>query len=105
MSDGNGGWRSVTADDEFVAGTDISYRMTVVNNGPADARNVRVVDEVPAGLSYSAKAAVSGSWTRSAGGTTSTGGPTATWDTFTLSGTIPATAPNHTGQFLSLIHI
>lgn len=100
VSDGNGGWRSVTADDEFVAGTDISYRMTVVNNGPADARNVRVVDEVPAGLSYSAKADVSGSWTRSAGGTTSTGGPTATWDTFTLSGTLPATAPDHTRQFV-----
>ena len=93
VSDGAGGWRAVTAADVFVAGTDISYRMTAVNNGPADARNVRVVDEVPTGLSFSAKVDISGSWTPTDGGTTSTGGPTPTWDTFTLAGTIPATTP------------
>jgi len=100
VSDGAGGWRAVTAADVFVAGTDISYRMTAVNNGPADARNVRVVDEVPTGLSFSAKVDISGSWTPTDGGTTSTGGPTPTLDTFTLAGTIPATTPATSRQFV-----
>lgn len=91
VPDGAGGWRTAGVDDEFVAGTDISYRITVANLGPADARDVRVVDEVPAGLSYKAPHdSVSGTWTRTAGGTTSTGGPNANWDTFALAGTQPA---------------
>src|SRR5690606_38340068 len=36
-----------------VPGETVGYRITVVNNGPADAREVRVVDEAPDALSYS----------------------------------------------------
>ncbi|MGE4429080.1 MAG: isopeptide-forming domain-containing fimbrial protein, partial [Solirubrobacteraceae bacterium] len=46
VPDGAGGWRPAGVGDVFVAGTDISYRITVENLGPADARDVQVVDEV-----------------------------------------------------------
>ena len=96
VPDGNGGW--VVATTPFTAGQDVSYRVTVENLGPADAQTVRVVDEVPAGLAYtSPHVNVSGSWTRTAGGTTSTGTAVASWDTFALAGTLPA---GETRQFV-----
>ena len=70
-----------------VPGETVSYRITVVNNGPADARDVRVVDEAPDGLSYSTHASESGTWTRTAGGTNDAGTTDAGWDTFALGGT------------------
>ena len=77
-----GSWVAAASLDpvpSFEPGADISYRITVVNNGPADARVVRVVDEVPAGLTYKTHASGTGTWTRAAG-------PGA-WETFALGGT------------------
>lgn len=98
VSDGAGGWRQAdpdNADDAFVAGDPVHYRITVTNNGPADARGVTVVDEVPTGLSYDTHVGIVGSWGYASGGTTSTG-TNAAWNTFTLSGTQVAGAPNAT---------
>lgn len=90
VSDGVGGWRqadpSTDPADAFVAGDPVHYRITVTNNGPADARDVIVVDEVPTDLSYVTHVNVVGSWAYAAGGTTSTG-TDPSWNSFTLSGT------------------
>src|SRR5690606_17502259 len=70
----------------FVPGDDISYRITVVNDGPADAREVAVVDEVPEGLSYLGHESIGERvWQHGVGGTTSVGGSDG-WDTFALVG-------------------
>ena len=37
---------------EFKAGTQVTYRITVTNNGPKDATGVIVSDNLPAGLSF-----------------------------------------------------
>ena len=68
-------------------GDDVSYRLTVVNNGPADTRNVTVVDKAPEGLTYSTHVSESGTWSRTAGGTDETGATDDAWDTFALDGT------------------
>ncbi|MCW5951648.1 MAG: DUF11 domain-containing protein, partial [Propionibacteriaceae bacterium] len=72
----------------FRPGTNLSYRITVVNDGPADARHVTVVDESPDGLTYRAHESVSGAWQHAPGGSSSAG-DRAGWDTFTLAGTQP----------------
>ncbi len=77
---------------EPVAGETIAYRVVVTNNGPADARGVRVVDEVPDMLTYASVVNENGSWTRTAG-------PGAD-DTFALGGTIRTTAGNDTRSFV-----
>lgn len=66
---------------DITAGGTVSYRITVANLGPADARVVRVVDTAPSVLSYRQHANVSGTWTRTAGANAST-------DQFALAGTI-----------------
>lgn len=76
----------------FVPGADISYRITVITDGPADAREVTVVDEVPAGLTYKAHVSLdTGVWAYSTGGTTSKYRDVApegrTFATFALEGT------------------
>ncbi|MFT4029987.1 MAG: DUF11 domain-containing protein [Protaetiibacter sp.] len=81
-------WVTATDTDAVVPGETVSYRITVVNNGPADARAVTVVDETPDGLSYDSHENESGTWTRTAGGTNAAGTTDAGWDTFTLSGTL-----------------
>ncbi len=50
------------ATGRLVAGTNATYRMVVVNNGPSDAENVRIVDDLPAGLTYVGFTDVIGSW-------------------------------------------
>ena len=65
-------------------GDDVSYRMTVVNSGPAHTRNVTVVDKAPEGLTYSTHTSETGTWTRTAGGTDENGATDASWDTFAL---------------------
>ena len=90
-----GDWRAATDGDPFVAGEPVSYRIDVTNNGPADARNVRVVDESPTGLTYGTHVTIDAGgtpqadndWTRSAGGTNGAGTTNAGWDTFALDGT------------------
>lgn len=99
VSDGAGGWRAVTAADKARGRYRHQLPYDRRQQRPADARNVRVVDEVPTGLSFSGSWDISGPWTPTDGGTTSTGGPTPTWDTFTLAGTIPATTPATSRQF------
>lgn len=79
----------VNATDPITWGDQVSYLIDVVNNGPADARDVVVVDETPGGFSYTSKTDLTGTWTRTAGGTTSTGTAVPQWDTFTLTGTLP----------------
>lgn len=84
------------AADDWVAATEaaqwgdeISYLVRVVNQGPADARAVTVVDEVPAGLTFSSLTDVAGTWTRvlPQGGTNAAGTTNASWETFALTGT------------------
>ncbi|MFS0854060.1 isopeptide-forming domain-containing fimbrial protein [Microbacterium sp. 179-I 3D4 NHS] len=77
---------------EVVAGETISYRVVVTNNGPADARGVRIVDEVPGMLSFASVEGESGTWTRTAG--------PGTEDTFALTGTIPASATDSRRAFV-----
>lgn len=104
VPDGAVGWRQADPlthpTDAFVAGEPVHYLITVRNNGPADARTVKVVDETPAGLTYSTHASVTGTWAYASGGTTSvypSGAPTGrTFSTFTLSGTQVAGAANDT---------
>ncbi|MGV9194684.1 isopeptide-forming domain-containing fimbrial protein [Microbacterium sp. MC2] len=68
----DGAWRSAAelgeSLPEVVAGDTASYRVTVANTGPADARSVRVLDEPPAELTYDTHESVTGTWTRTAGG-------------------------------------
>ncbi len=52
----------------FVAGEEGTYRFTVHNGGPSDARAVRVTDALPEAVDYVRYAAVSGSWTCTADG-------------------------------------
>ncbi len=66
---------------DITAGGTVSYRITVANLGPADARAVRVVDTAPSVLSYREHANLSGTWTWTAGANAST-------DQFALAGTI-----------------
>jgi uncharacterized repeat protein (TIGR01451 family)/fimbrial isopeptide formation D2 family protein len=52
-----------------VAGTTATYRLTVDNLGPSDAASpVRIVDTLPAGLTYVSKNDVDGAWTCGAAG-------------------------------------
>lgn len=37
--------------DSYTAGTDVTYTITVTNNGPSDAQNIIITDELPAGIS------------------------------------------------------
>ena len=86
----DGAWvpaASVDPVPRVVPGTDVSYRITVRNDGPADAREVRVVDQAPEGLAFLAMASESGEWTRSAGGLGADGTANPGWDTFALAGT------------------
>ncbi|MCK2030843.1 isopeptide-forming domain-containing fimbrial protein [Microbacterium galbinum] len=75
-----------------VAGESVSYRVVVTNNGPADARDVSVEDEVPSMLAFASIEDVTGTWTRVAG-------PDA-HDTFTVDGTVPAAAGDNTRAFV-----
>ncbi len=95
MNDG-GVWKDAAqygaALPELVAGETIAYRVVVTNNGPADARGVRVVDEVPSMLSYDSVVHEKGTWTRTAG-------PGA-HDTFALGGTIQTATGDDTRSFV-----
>ncbi|WP_449408919.1 isopeptide-forming domain-containing fimbrial protein [Microbacterium maritypicum] len=75
-----------------VAGETVSYRVIVTNNGPADARDLRVVDEVPEMLSFAALHDEIGAWTRTAG-------PGAS-DTFAVDGGVSAAADQNTRSFV-----
>jgi len=43
------------------AGISLSYRLTVTNNGPATATNVRIIDTLPAGVAFISATATQGS--------------------------------------------
>lgn len=62
-----GTWRAATATDPFVPGTDLTFQIDVVNAGPAVARDVRVVDMIPPGLSNPIVSAVTGVWAGTTG--------------------------------------
>ena len=51
--------------DPAVAGTNVSYSLTVTNNGPSDAANVSVSDTLPAGTTY-VSSVPQGGWSTSA---------------------------------------
>ncbi|MGN6271841.1 MAG: isopeptide-forming domain-containing fimbrial protein [Protaetiibacter sp.] len=87
-------WVTAPASSDVVPGETVSYRVTVVNNGPADARTVRIVDEAPDGLSYRSHVSESGTWTRTAGATNRAGTSDAAWDTFALTGPQQSGAAN-----------
>ena len=81
--------------DEWTATTDavqwgdpVSYLVTVTNAGPADARDVTVVDEKPAELDdyVTHESIAPADWAHAAGGTNAATAPAVTpdWDTFTL---------------------
>ncbi|KQR37260.1 isopeptide-forming domain-containing fimbrial protein [Microbacterium sp. Leaf159] len=92
----DGDWKDASqlgaALPDVVAGETVSYRVVVTNNGPADARDVRIVDEVPSMLSYSSVQDENGTWTRTAG-------PAAN-DTFAVAGTVPAATGKNTRSFI-----
>ncbi|MFC9984962.1 isopeptide-forming domain-containing fimbrial protein [Microbacterium keratanolyticum] len=69
---------------DIIAGGEASYRVTVSNNGPADARQVAVVDSPPTEFTYSAFADEVGTWTHSVVAAPGTG------DRFALGGTLIA---------------
>ena len=72
VKDGNGNWVPVAdpdVDSEFNPGMPLSYLVTVVNYGAANARNVQVADEVPAGLTYASYENVEGDWSPNSDGT------------------------------------
>lgn len=77
---------------DVVAGETVSYRVVVTNNGPADARDVRVEDEVPSMLAFASIQDEKGTWTRVAGPDTH--------DTFSVDGTVPAAAEDNTRAFV-----
>ena len=93
VPDGAGGWRQADPttypEDAFVAGEPVNYRITIANTGAADARNVRVVDETPATLTFKTGVTnpvnISGTWTRS-----SHAAPNTHWDVFSLGTTLPS---------------
>ncbi|GHF39405.1 hypothetical protein GCM10018790_16520 [Kitasatospora xanthocidica] len=78
-----------------VPGQQIQWRVSVTNNGPSQARNVVVTDQVPAGVNDAAMAASDGTACPITGGTATCPaveipvGETLTW---TLSGTLAADA-------------
>lgn len=76
---------------DVVAGEEVSYRIVVTNNGPADARAVQVVDAAPAELAYVSTDGVSGSWTRTA---------VTEGDAFALAGTVPAASGENSRAFV-----
>lgn len=85
-------------DYEVLAGDPVSYLVTVSNNGNAEARGVKVVDERPSYLSNPDHQSVDGAtgepapgvtWTRTTGGTNAAGTTNANWDTFALTGNLP----------------
>ena len=48
--------------DPVIAGNDVTYTITVTNNGPSEARTVAVTDVLPAGLSFVSATPSTGSW-------------------------------------------
>lgn len=64
VPDGDG-WQADT--EAPVAGGPVSYLVTVVNAGTADALGVAVVDELPGYLSYLSHESVEGTWARTEG--------------------------------------
>lgn len=74
--------------DTVVAGAPISYLITVINNGPSDAKNVQITDMIPAAIQNAA-------WTTTAaGGVTITTGAAGTGSNLALTANIPAAAGN-----------
>ncbi|MGY6496966.1 MAG: isopeptide-forming domain-containing fimbrial protein, partial [Microcella sp.] len=61
---------AATADPEapFVAGEQTAYRVVVTAIGPADARDVAVLDEAPVGFTYDSHINEVGTWSRTAVG-------------------------------------
>ncbi len=55
--------------DPIVAGTSSAYRLTVDNAGPSDAASpVRLIDTLPAGLTFTGSTSIRGTWTCTAAG-------------------------------------
>lgn len=69
---------------DIAAGGDASYRVTVANVGPANARNVVVTDTPPAELTYSTKHDEAGTWTHATAPVPGAG------DRFSLAGSLVA---------------
>ncbi|ASZ10867.1 DUF11 domain-containing protein [Chitinophaga pendula] len=74
--------------DTLAAGDPITYLITVINNGPSDAKNVQLTDMIPAAIQNPA-------WTTTvAGGVTITTGATGTGSNLVLNANIPAASGN-----------
>ncbi|PRI12455.1 DUF11 domain-containing protein [Leucobacter massiliensis] len=92
-----GAWLPTTAAVEW--GAPVSYLVTVVNAGPAMAREVTVVEEAPDGLSYREHRSVAGEWGHTGGGKNAAGTTKEGWDTFTLDGA-QAAGEEHARSFV-----
>ena len=84
--------------DPITVGDDVTYTVTVTNNGASYAENVRVVDTLPAaGLSFQSYSPVTAGVSCSTTATVGVIGGTVTCD-------IPGLAPTATAQFRVVLH-
>jgi len=77
-------------------GDNVSFLITVTNNGPENATNVMLTDNLPTGLSYDSDSATAGSYDDTTGVWTIGSLANTTSETLTLTGTVDASAAGQT---------
>ncbi|MCH8313747.1 MAG: DUF11 domain-containing protein, partial [Nitrospinae bacterium] len=88
---------TVTKDDDVdpvVAGAQLTYTVTITNNGPSDATGVTVADAVPTGLSVIIATATQGSFDTVTNTWTVGGLPLGGIQTLTLITAVASSAPS-----------
>ncbi|MTD14814.1 DUF11 domain-containing protein [Nakamurella sp. YIM 132087] len=86
----------ITASDPVIAGNQITYTITAINNGPSAAASAQIADTAPAGITFSGAVASGGGFSCSTTTTTmsctSASLPVGVPVTVTLTGTVASTA-------------
>lgn len=62
VKNASGEWVAPTDQQTITPGEDVSYLVTVTNQGPADATGITSVDALPEGLTYTSIESVEGTW-------------------------------------------